>query len=206
MSLFRKKIQKESDEVLMINIRHGDRAAFEELYERYSKRLLYYFYRMLNGDRDKAQDFLQDLFLKIVEKPQLFDEHKKFSTWIYTVAYNQCKNEYRRLKVRDQINQGEEIIDNIAEISHRPDERFDSKMFLNALEKELNKLEPEKRLVFILRFQENLAIKEIAEVTGLKEGTVKSKLFYINKKLAENLKELSPINNEVKEYVQIDQN
>jgi len=203
MNLFRKKFCKESDEVLMINIREGNKAAFEELYDRYSKRLLYYFYRMLNGDHDKAQDFLQDLFLKIVEKPELFNQHKRFSTWIYSVAYNQCKNEYRRLNVRRQYNQREEIVITNPETTHGPEERLDSRMFLRALEKELNKLEPEQRLVFILRYQENLAVKEIAEVTGLKEGTVKSKLFYITKKLADNLQDLNPINNEVMENAQI---
>ncbi|MCK4892523.1 MAG: sigma-70 family RNA polymerase sigma factor [Calditrichia bacterium] len=203
MSLFRKNIQKESDEVLMKNIRQGNKAAFEVLYDRYSKRLLYYFYRMLNGDQDKSQDFLQDLFLKIIEKPELFDESKKFSTWIYTVASNQCKNEYRRLKVRRQFNQGEEIVETIPETAQGPEERLDSRMFLSALEKELSKLEPEQRLVFILRFQENLPVKEIAEVTGLKAGTVKSKLFYITRKLADNLQDLNPINNEVRENVQV---
>lgn len=203
MSLFRKKYQEESDEVLMIHIRQGNKTAFEKLYDRYSKRILYYFYRMLNGDQDKAQDFLQDLFLKMVEKPELFDEHKKFSTWIYTVAYNQCKNEYRRLKVRRQYNKDEETLENIPETAHGPEERLDSKLFLSALEKELDKLEPEKRLVFILRYQENLAVKEIAEVAGLKEGTVKSKLFYITKKLADNLQDLNPLNNEEKEDVQV---
>jgi len=203
MSLFRKNIQKESDELLMINIRQGNKAAFEVLYDRYSKRLLYYFYRMLNGDQDKAQDFVQDLFLKIVEKPQLFDEKRRFSTWIYTVANNQCKNEYRRLKVRGEFNHREDIVETIPETTQGPEERLDSKMFLSALEKEVSKLEPEQRLVFILRFQENLPVREIAEVTGLKEGTVKSRLFYITRKLADNLQDLNPIKSEVRENVQV---
>lgn len=203
MSLFRQKNQEESDEVLMIQIRQGDKTAFEKLYDRYSKRMLYYFYRMLNGDQDKAQDFLQDLFFKIIEKPELFDEHKKFSTWIYTVAYNQCKNEYRRLKVRRPYNQDGENLENIPETAHGPEQRLDTKSFLSALEMELNKLEPEKRLVFILRYQENLTVKEIAEVAGLKEGTVKSKLFYITKKLADNLRDLNPVNNKEIDNVQI---
>ena len=203
MSLFRKKNHKDSDELLMIHIRQGKKAAFEELYNRYSKRLLYYFYRMLNGDQDKAQDFLQDLFLKIIEKPELFNEGKKFSTWIYSVAYNQCKNEYRRLKVRGQLNWGDELVDTIPETNPGPEEKLDSKIFLSALERELSKIEPEQRLVFLLRFQENLPLKEIAEVTGIKEGTVKSRLFYITRKLADKLSDLNPIINEVIENARI---
>jgi RNA polymerase sigma-70 factor (ECF subfamily) len=203
MSLFRKKIHNASDELLMIDIRKGKKAAFDELYRRYSKRLLYYFYRMLNGDHDKAQDFLQDLFLKIIEKPDLFDEKKKFSTWIYAVAYNQCKNEYRRLKVRNQLDHREEIMETIPEKTPGPEEKLESKIFLSALERELYKIEPEQRLVFILRFQENLPVKDIAEITGLKEGTVKSRLFYITRKLADSLQDLNPIKNEVIENVPV---
>ena len=64
MPLFQKKYDTLTDEKLMAHIQRGDTAAFDELYTRYSKRLLYYFHRMLGGDGEKAQDFLQDLFLK----------------------------------------------------------------------------------------------------------------------------------------------
>ncbi len=84
-------------------IQWGDTAAFDELYQRYSQRLLYYFYRMLGGDEDRAQDFLQDLFLKIIEKPNQFVSKQRFSNWIFTVTHNMCKNEYRRLSVRQVV-------------------------------------------------------------------------------------------------------
>ncbi len=86
----------------MVALNTQDTAAFDELYERYSTRLLHYFYRMLGKETEKAQDFLQDLLLKIVEKPHLFDTRQRFSTWVYTIASNMCKNEYRRLQVRQQ--------------------------------------------------------------------------------------------------------
>ncbi|PCJ82810.1 MAG: hypothetical protein COA57_12865, partial [Flavobacteriales bacterium] len=57
----------------MIKICAGDNGSFNELYERYSKRILYYFYRMLGSSEEKAQDFLQDIFMKIIEKPELFN-------------------------------------------------------------------------------------------------------------------------------------
>jgi len=81
----------------------GEEAAFDELYNRYSKRLLVYFYRMLGRNEEKAQDFLQDFFLKLIEKPHLFSSKNRFSSWVFTVASNMCKNEYRRLKVRNQV-------------------------------------------------------------------------------------------------------
>ena len=76
----------------MLYVLQGKEKAFTELYTRYAKPMLYFFYQRLYQDEPKAQDFLQDLFLKIIEKPQLFDRDKKFKTWLYTVATNMCKN------------------------------------------------------------------------------------------------------------------
>ena len=67
-------------------IQRRDISAFDELYRRYSHRLLRYFYRELGGDEGKAQDFLQEIFLKIVEKPELFDTERRFSSWIFRLG------------------------------------------------------------------------------------------------------------------------
>lgn len=72
-----------SDECLMQDIKNGHTAAFDELYGRYSTRLLHFFYRMFDKDNEKAEDFLQDLFLKIIEKPHLFDADKRFSVMLF---------------------------------------------------------------------------------------------------------------------------
>lgn len=66
------------------------------MYDRYSPRMYRFFFRMLWRDAGKAEDFTQEIFLKIIEKPQLFDPERNFKTWIYTLASNLCKNEYRR--------------------------------------------------------------------------------------------------------------
>ena len=103
MSILSQKLKACSDEELMESVEVGEETAFDELYNRYSKRLLVYFYRMLGGNEEKAQDFLQDIFVKIIEKPHLFGSKNRFSSWVFTVANNMCKNEYRRLKVRNQV-------------------------------------------------------------------------------------------------------
>jgi len=88
-----------SDEELMFFLSSGEVLAFDELYERYSKRLYGYFIRMLNFDAALAEDALQDLFLKIAESPQKFDRNRSFKTWVFSVASNSCKNYYRHKKV-----------------------------------------------------------------------------------------------------------
>src|SRR3954463_9705995 len=88
-----------SDEELMFCLNSGEDLAFDELYGRYSKRLLGYFIRMLNFDKNLAEDALQDLFLKIAEAPEKFDNNRSFKTWIFSVASNSCKNYYRHKKI-----------------------------------------------------------------------------------------------------------
>ena len=96
MGPIKKSIADLSDEALMSRIAKGNTAAFELLYDRYSNRMHAFFRRMLGNDSELANDFLQELFMKIIEKPKAFDVERRFSTWIYTVASNMCKNEYRR--------------------------------------------------------------------------------------------------------------
>ncbi|WP_225154629.1 RNA polymerase sigma factor, partial [Bradyrhizobium sp. NBAIM08] len=72
----------------------GDQAAFSELYHRFKDRMYYYFYRMLGNSADLANDFVQELFMKIVEKPKSYNPNFAFHTWFYSVAHNMCKNEY----------------------------------------------------------------------------------------------------------------
>ena len=102
MKLFKPSINSYSDEELMVQIKDGNSAAFEELYNRYSRVIFHYLYKMLGGLESLAQDFLHDIFLKIIEKPFLFDQSKKFKTWIFQIAHNKCKNEYRKKDVRNQ--------------------------------------------------------------------------------------------------------
>jgi len=179
----------------MLYISEGKEKAFTELYNRYAKSMLYFFYQRLYQDESKAQDFLQDLFLKILEKSQLFDQNKKFKTWLYTLATNMCKNEYRRVAARGtKVN--EFALNDIQELQPAfflPD-KFDKELFAVNLNIELNKLEENQRTTFLLRYQEEFSINEISEILGCAEGTVKSRLFYCTKKLALKLRIFDPQN------------
>ena len=100
MQLVKKSYTAETDENLMREVIKGDNLAFSEIYDRWSKPMLNYFYKMLWQDREKAEDFMQEIFTKIIHKPQLYNPSRAFKTWIYSVANNMCKNEYRRAEVR----------------------------------------------------------------------------------------------------------
>jgi RNA polymerase sigma-70 factor (ECF subfamily) len=201
MGILNKKFSTLPDEKLMLLIQKGKISAFDELYRRYSKRLLYYFYRMLGYDEEKAQDFLQETFFKVIEKPELFDTKRVFATWIFSVAYNLCKNEYRRMDVhkalqfRDDLD---ELFDTRFTDRGSSHDNLDQENFVRQLMIELDKFEIHQKNIFLLRFQENYSVKQIASITECKEGTVKSRLFYITQKLANKLKDFNPYFSEVK--------
>ena len=179
-----------NDEELMLLIAKNDNLAFGELYDRYARKLVNFFYRMLNKDSAKSQDFLHDLFLKIIEHPEKFNPEKKFSTWIYSIAYNMCKNEYKRNNYKAQYH--EYLNQNSKQYYEFIKENSDMNNFSESLHSELSQLDESQRIVFLLRYNDELSINEIAEITGSPTGTVKSRLFYVLKKLANKLAVFNP--------------
>lgn len=178
------KAEKHTDEKLMQEIAGGNHVAFTALYHRYKNRLYYYFFRMLNNSEEQANDFLQELFLKIIEKPESFNTELKFSSWIFSLAGNMCKNEYRKRESR-----GETIT---AEINtHQSVEmNFSAYNTEQAIEKvfaTLDKLDADQRSTFLLRYREGFSMKEIADILNIAEGTVKSRLHNAKKQLAREL-------------------
>jgi RNA polymerase sigma-70 factor (ECF subfamily) len=165
----------------------GDQAAFSELYRRYKDRMYYYFYRMLGNSADQANDFLQELFMKLIEKPENYHPGYNFSTWLYSVANNMCKNEYRRRGIRQEYQIAEAQnpeVDFISESTTDPEQVIE-KIFQT-----LDLLGEEHRSAFLLRYREGFSVKEVAEILDLAEGTVKSRLFYARRLLAEKLEYL----------------
>lgn len=191
MALFRTDPTDLSDERLMELVVRGHERAFATLFDRYQRKLLSYFHRMLWNDRERAQDFLQDLFTKLAQQPTSYDPGRPFSTWLYSVANNMCKNEYRRQAVRTAAQPWLKAANNHTTL---PVEGtgLDHQRFSQRLEEELARLDPDHKATFIMRHYEDMAIKEIAAVFGISEGTVKSRLFYTVKKLAANLPEFDP--------------
>jgi len=185
-----KNYSSQSDEELMALIQKKDEKAFEELYTRYAKKMFLFFYRMLGRSRDTANDFLQDLFLKVVENPGAFDTEKKFSTWFYTVAANMCKNEYKKNSARDTtVRMTARTKIPLTESRHN---EIDLNSFTEELYAHLNEMDGKHKSAFILRYANNLDIKEIAAIEQCPEGTVKSRIFYTIKHLSKKLTAYKP--------------
>lgn len=190
MALLGKAYDKLDDERLMELVVGGDDKAFATLYDRYHRRLLNYFHRMLWQDREKAQDHLQDLFTKLARSPRSYDPARPFRTWLFSVANNMCKNAYRHAEV---VKAAELHLHNgVDREEAKGGIGVDRERFRQRLDAELDRLDPGQKATFVMRFHEDMAIKEIAVAFGCSEGTVKSRIFYTLKKLAERLKEFDP--------------
>ena len=189
-------LERVSDERLMGYVRVGETAALTEIYERYSRRLLNYFEHML-GNGEAAQDFLQDLFIKVLEKASGFDENRRFETWLFAVASNMCKNEFRRRTARNCVETREDVDRLPVEVGqsdyHPIERRLDEKAFRKALNDELAELSDIHRSVFLLRHQEHFSTEEISRILNCAPGTVKSRLHYAVRALASRLKSVNPL-------------
>ncbi len=161
----------------------GDERAFTELVERYQTRLLNFVYRTI-GDREKAEDLVQEVFIRVYRHLHRFDRSKKFSTWVYTIASNLAKNELRNrsrnpLVLFQAISknwQDEERPLQFEDLGNRPDDLFRKRDIREKVEDAVEKLPEHHRNVFVLRELEGKSYEEIAEITNTNLGTVKSRL------------------------------
>ncbi len=185
--IFKFTYQHCSDEELMQYVSKGSRRAFGVLYDRYHVLMYRFFYRMLWQNTHTARDFTHDLFLKIIEKPLAFDTSKVFRAWIYTLANNMCKNAYRDKKTTEDID------NQIIEYSENIDLDLDFVLYEAQLQVAIANLDDKHRTCFVLRYFEDLSVKEIADIESVAEGTVKSRLHYATKKLATELAFLKEI-------------
>ncbi len=161
----------------------GDAQAFTELVMRYQSRLLNFVYRTI-GDRERAEDLVQEVFVRVYRHLHRFDQTKKFSTWIYTIASNLAKNELRN-RSRNPLVLFQTIRKNweadhrplqFEDPTARPDDLYRRRFLKDAVDRCVVQLPEHHRVVFVLRELEGKSYQEIAEITACNLGTVKSRL------------------------------
>ena len=168
-----KPLRQLTDEQLMARAKAGNNAAFEELYHRYARRLKGFFFLQLGGDEELAADATHDVFLRAYEARNRYQEGKNVSTWLFTIAYNICRNHYRSNAYETQLLatlDAEPISDEQIEV------QLDAAALDDALAQVLSELPPPLHQLFSLHYQEELTIPQVAEIVGIPEGTVKSRL------------------------------
>lgn len=153
--------------------------AYELLVKRYKDPLMNFVFRFV-GDKDVSADIVQDTMIRFYLNKDSYRSFAKFSTWIYTIASNLAKNELKRRKRKKlfSLSSGDEDqqIDIKDEVTAAPDVIADSGIKNEIIQNALSKVKPVYREVVILRDVQDLAYEEIAEITGLSIGTVKSRI------------------------------
>jgi len=186
-----------TDEMLMVRYQRGDRGAFAELVRRYQGSVYNLAFRQLHQG-PLAEDVTQDVFLRIVQRAAEFKHEARFSTWLFTIARNLCIDQQRRQAHRQHPSLdhpaagapggaplGEHVADpRPAAATDRAAAR--SEVALRIVEA-VDHLPDEQREVFLLRELASLPFREIAEITGVGENTVKSRMRYALDRLQEAL-------------------
>ncbi len=176
-----KSLAELTDEELILEFQNNNTIrAFEILVERFKNPLTNFVFRFL-GDYEACVDVVQETFIKVYRYKDSYNSVAKFSTWIYTIAGNLARTEYQKRKRRSffSINAfGEDKNENfdIPDESYRPDVMTDSGIKDEIIQKALQKVSPVYREVVILRDVQDMSYEEIAEITGITVGTVKSRI------------------------------
>lgn len=153
----------ESDEALMLRAQHGDARATDELIARWRLRLHAFLAR--RARQNDADDLFQETWLRVVRARDRFDTRQRFSTWLFSIANNLCRDQSRRLAVRTRDSHAPPIAAPPLSTELRIDVR-----------RRLATLPDRLREVLVLRYFEDLSDLEIAAVVGVPAGTVKSRL------------------------------
>ena len=167
-------LQSLPDAELMLRVGQGEHAAFDTLYNRYAQRLGGFFLRMLAYDSAKAEDMAQELFTSVWTHRKDYHPAQPFTTWLYAMAYNLCKNDYRHAMVRQAY---EEECMSREEATDEPARQLERDELRQRLRHVVQQLPEAQRDAFLLHYDEELTVAEVAHITGCPEGTVKSRIY-----------------------------
>lgn len=180
----------DQDLALVLAAQQGSIAAFEVLVKRHERRMFRIAYNMLHN-REDAEDAVQEAFLKAFHKLSQFQGKSKLSTWLARITVNQALSKLRRepvfwSSVADQSHDEDGALPlEIADWAPNPEVLYSATELREILEKNLQRLSPKLRSVFLLRDMEGLSLEETAEALGLSVAAVKARSFRARLQLRE---------------------
>ncbi len=176
-----------SDSELIHQINNGNEKAFTELIERYQNKVYNTAYRIL-GNHEDALDLAQESFIRIYKNLNKFQGKSSFSTWLFRITTNLCRDELRKRKRKLVIQ--EENFSNIYQEEENPEKISLSRELNSLIQEKIDSLVPEQKVVFTLREFQGLSYQEIADILEVSMGTVKSRLSRARQALREDLFEI----------------
>lgn len=178
-------MESRTDEDLVLAIRAGDLGSLGVLVARWEQPLFRFVIRLLGRD-DEAKDVCQETFLRVLDRARHFRPGAKFSTWMYQIALNLCRDRARRNRRWDRIlvrrhadadGAAPEPVA-VAPAKEQPEAAYEAEERRRAVRTALEDLPAEQREVIVLKEYEGLKFREISEVLGLPESTVKSRMYF----------------------------
>lgn len=177
-------MQSTSDDVLIGRIATGDRLAMQVLFARHHVRV-YRFVLRLVRDESVAEDLISEVFLDVWRQAGRFEGRSQVSTWLLAIARFKALSALRR---RPDEELDDETAEAIEDPSDDPEVSLDKKDKSAAIRKCLEKLSAEHREIIDLVYYHEKSVEEVAKIVGIPENTVKTRMFYARKRLAELLK------------------
>ncbi len=187
-----------SDEELILRFNEGEVVAFELLLERYRRPIFNFIYRSVR-EQGRAEDLLQDVFLKVVQRAGDFRGQAKFSTWLYTITRNLCIDHSRKMSHRRHRSldapayRGDEgseaMVDRVASNTPGVARGAIASQLSAEIAEAVETLPQEQREVFLMRQVQGLRFKDIAAIVDVSENTVKSRMRYALERLQAALSE-----------------
>jgi len=185
------------ERVLIRRLQQRDEKAFEEIVRMYQHKVFNLVYRMI-GNQEEAEDIAQEVFVTVFKAIDSFRGEAKFSTWLYRIAANHCKNRMKYLGRRSYKATGElnEVTEKEAQEAQPssmrphvdgPDAVLEGLELERTVQQGIKALDEEHRVLIILRDVEDLSYEEISSITGLELGTVKSRLHRARLQLKEHM-------------------
>ena len=174
-----------TDEELMRIVQSGDLSPIDEIYDRYAKRLYNFAFQFL-WNRETAQDAVQEVFMKLVKNAKQYNVHAKFSTWLYSITRNWCRD-YLRVRINQPTESDDVLVAMPGPEVESPHRRLEAREDLERLKKVLAKLEPDDCEVILLMKYHGFSQAEIAQIACCSETAVKLRVFRAMKALKEAL-------------------
>jgi RNA polymerase sigma-70 factor (ECF subfamily) len=186
-------LRERSDQALVVEALEGHQAAYGEIVRRFERPLFSLIVRMVR-DRERAEDLCQEAFVKAFRALPSYDPRRKFSSWLFKIGHNATIDSLRRLQLdttpleagEDELGLSQVLPDLETPSPHRT---AYGHALGAAIERAVERLRPEYREAFLLRFAEGMAYQEIAEIMDLPMGTVKTNLHRARKEFATLLEE-----------------
>lgn len=183
-------VEREKLVALVQAVQRGDDGAAGELYQTFYQDIYYYIFKTVN-DRELAEDLTQDTFMEILETVGRLNEPAAFVTWSRQIAYHRCTAHFRKRKelLADEDEDGYSVFDTVEEerAEFIPDAALDQEDLKQTIHNMIAQLPEEQRSALMMRYFDEFSVAQIAQIQGVSEGTVKSRLNYGRKAVKQSV-------------------